>query len=156
MGLLKEETKEALGWNFKRTILEAFLGLLWCNWDNLQIWLKQWRSEGRAWPGTCPAKAPCSYCSCHAISREVQGWWASIQQVPGQYQWPGYATGTKTSTCNVKREQEKENSHQSPETTKVRFVLKFWMHKPKLIMMNSFNKTDTCSILVIQCIIETQ
>ena len=24
----------------------------------------QWRSEGRAWPGTCPAKAPCSSPSC--------------------------------------------------------------------------------------------
>ena len=30
----------------------------------------QWRSEGRAWPGTCPPRAPCSCRSCHAISRE--------------------------------------------------------------------------------------
>ena len=30
----------------------------------------QWRSEGRAWADTCPAKAPCSSRSCHAISRE--------------------------------------------------------------------------------------
>ena len=29
-------------------------------------------SEGRAWPGTCPAKAPYSSCSCHAILREVR------------------------------------------------------------------------------------
>ena len=40
IGLLKEETnliKEALGWNFKKPTLEAFLGFLimtplWCNW----------------------------------------------------------------------------------------------------------------------------
>ena len=30
-----------------------------------------WRSQGRAWPGTCPAKAPCSSHSCHAISSEA-------------------------------------------------------------------------------------
>lgn len=28
---------------------------------------KQWSSEGWAWPGTCPAKAPRLFCSCHAI-----------------------------------------------------------------------------------------
>ena len=43
--------------------------------------------------------------------------------------------GTKTSTCNVKgREQEKENSHQSAETTKVRSVSKL-VHKTKLMMV---------------------
>ena len=31
----------------------------------------QWCSEGQAWPGTCLAKAPCSSCSCHAISCEA-------------------------------------------------------------------------------------
>ena len=46
--------------------------------------------------------------------------------------------GTKTSTCNVKGEQEKENSHQSAETTKVKSVSKL-MHKTKLIMMNSLH-----------------
>ena len=38
----------------------------------------QWCSEGRAWPGTCPPRAPCSCRSCHAISlisrkREANG-----------------------------------------------------------------------------------
>ena len=32
---------------------------------------QQWCSEGRAWLGTCPAKAPCSSRSCHAISWEA-------------------------------------------------------------------------------------
>ena len=28
----------------------------------------QWRSKGQAWPGTCPAKAPCLSLSCHMQS----------------------------------------------------------------------------------------
>ena len=60
--------------------------------------LKQWRSEGRAWPGTCPPKAPCSCRSCHAISRERARARASVHWYwPGarQNQWPGYATELK-------------------------------------------------------------
>ena len=40
----------------------------------------QWCSEGRAWPGTSPAKV----CPAHVLVLLAQ--WLSIQQVPGQYQ----------------------------------------------------------------------
>ena len=35
-----------------------------------QVYTYQWHSKGRAWPSKCPAKAPCSSHSCHAILRE--------------------------------------------------------------------------------------
>ena len=31
-----------------------------CGWAVLSS-LEQWRGEGWAWPGMCPAKAPCLY-----------------------------------------------------------------------------------------------
>ena len=54
--------------------------------------MDQWRSKGWAWPRP---KVPCLSCSCqrdlmHAKCARV----ASVQQVPGQYQWPGYTTAT--------------------------------------------------------------
>ena len=52
----------------------------------------QWRSEGRAWPGTCPAKAlvhPAQVTRSRTKpTRATSVYTASARQ----YQWPGYAT----------------------------------------------------------------
>ena len=45
----------------------------------------QWRSESRAWPGTCPAKV-CPVYVCTSASVKLLAQWLSVQQVPGQYQ----------------------------------------------------------------------
>ena len=50
----------------------------------------QWRGEGRAWPGTCPAKVrPAHVCTALVLLAQC----LSIQQVPGQYQCPDYGHG---------------------------------------------------------------
>ena len=70
--------------------------------------LVKWHSEGLAWPGMCPAKSTMfvPLWIIHAVrvsmvppspahvmqSRVMCAWGANVQQVPAQYQWPGYAT----------------------------------------------------------------
>ena len=60
-------------------------------------WMSGRLSSGvaKAGPGRARArpKAPFSSRSCHAISCEAH---ASDSQVPGQYEWPGYATVSKS------------------------------------------------------------
>ena len=65
----------------------------------------QWRSEGRAWPGTCPANVrrvvPLVARDVWVRALVLLAQWLSVQQVPGQYQWPGYSTGYNPTTSYI-------------------------------------------------------
>ena len=60
--------------------------------------LQQWHSEGWAWPACVCPKFVLLMCA-QALVLLVQ--WLSLQQVPGPYRWPGYATGLQAAQTST-------------------------------------------------------
>ena len=58
--------------NLSKRAIRSFTALLISILDcNNWMHSNQWCSEGQAWPGTCPAKAPRSSRTCHATSHKA-------------------------------------------------------------------------------------